>query len=336
MAVRLAVNGLGRIGRALFRVAFSRHDLEVVAVNELVEASLLARLLAHDTVHGPFPAPVAAKGEGLVVDGRQIPVYHQPGPKTIPWPDAGPQVVVEATGRFGSRQEAEGHLRGSVERVVISANTGDADATFCPGVNTHLYDPQSHVIISTASCTTNCIAPVARVLEETFGIQRVLINSVHSYTNNQRLLDQPHPDPRRARAAAMNIIPTTTGAAAAVATVLPDLAGRIHGMAVRVPTPDVSMLDLVAQLRRPATTDTLAQSFRQAAEGELREILAVTEEELVSSDFVGDPHSAVVDLPLLQVTDDTLIRVVAWYDNEWGYANRLADMVALVGCGGKR
>jgi len=326
--LRFAINGFGRIGRALLRIAWGREGLEVAAINDVVPVSQLAPLLARDSVHGPFGAPVAVQDGDLVVDGRRIPFFQEADPERVPWMDV--PIVVEATGRFLRRSRAAGHLRDGVRVVLLSAN-GDpvepADATFCLGIGDLSWAPERQPVISNASCTTNCLALMAKVLHDAFGIRRALMSTVHSYTENQRLLDLPHPDPRRSRAAAVNIIPTSTTAARAVGLILPGLAGRVDGFAVRVPTPAVALLDLVADLEREASAEAVRDAYRAAAEGEMAGLLGVTEEELVSSDYVGDPRSAVVDLPLVQVVDGRMVRVVAWYDNEWGYANRLADLL---------
>ncbi len=335
MPLRFAINGLGRVGRALLRLASGRPELQAVAVNDLVPAEVLARLLARDTVHGPFPGRVAAVAGRLVVDGREIPVTAEPEPARVPWAAVGAEVVVEATGRFTGRAAAAAHLGATVRTVLVTANAERADATVCLGINEGDLRPE-HAVVSNASCTTNCLALVAKVLHDRFGVRRALMNTVHSYTENQRLLDLAHPDPRRGRAAALNMIPTPTTAAEALGLLLPQLAGRVAGFAVRVPTPAVAMLDLVAELERPAAAEEVRQAFRAAAAGPLGRVLGAVDEELVSSDFVGDPRSAVVDLPLVQAVPaageggGALVRVVAWYDNEWGYANRLADLLALL------
>jgi glyceraldehyde 3-phosphate dehydrogenase len=326
--LRFAINGFGRIGRALLRIAQTREGLEVAAVNDIVPVSQLAPLLARDSVHGPFGVPVAVQDGDLVVDGRRIPFFQEADPARVPWGSV--PIVVEATGRFLRRSRAAAHLRGGVRAVLLSAN-GDpaepADATFCLGIGDLSWDPKRQPVISNASCTTNCLGLMAKVLHDAFGVRRALMSTVHSYTENQRLLDLPHPDPRRSRAAAVNIIPTSTTAAQAVGLILPEMAGRVDGFAVRVPTPAVALLDLVADLERETSAAAVQAAYRAAAEGGMAGLLGVTEEELVSSDFVGDPRSAVVDLPLIQVVDGRLVRVVAWYDNEWGYANRLADLL---------
>ncbi|HEX4953774.1 MAG TPA: type I glyceraldehyde-3-phosphate dehydrogenase [Thermoanaerobaculia bacterium] len=329
--VRFAINGLGRVGRALVRIARRRPDLELVAINDQADPSVLARLLAHDTLHGRFPGEVAAEPEALRLDGRRVPVFQASRPEEIPWGQVEPWVVVESTGQFRSRDLAARHLGGPVAKVVVSATAEGVDATFCVGVNHTTYDPGRHVVVSNASCTANCLAPVARVLDEGFGIEHALMTTVHCYTNSQRLMDFSHPDPRRARAAAMNIVPTTSDAVEAIGEVMPGLAGRVGGVAYRVPVPDGSLVDLSVRLGREACRAEVEGAFRSAASGDLAGILAVTDEELVSSDFIGDPHSATVDLPLLSEVDHRLFRVVAWYDNEWGYANRLADLLAWMG-----
>lgn len=344
MPLRFGINGLGRIGRALLRIVLTREDLPPglvpAAVNDIVPAPILARLLARDSVHGPFSLPVRADGETLVVGAPEgelrILVFHEPDPARIPWGEAGVESVVEATGRFLRRDRAAAHLRDGVRTVLLSANSDPADpadVTLCffgiggiGGIAAD-WDPERQPVASNASCTTNALALVAKVLHDHFGVRRALMSTVHSYTENQRLLDLPHPDPRRSRAAALNIIPTATTAAHGAGLLLPELAGRIEGFAVRVPTPAVALLDLVADLEREATAGEIRRAYRDAAAGSLAGLLGVAEDEPVSSDFVGDPRSAVVDLPLIQ-TSGSLARVVAWYDNEWGYSNRLAELLA--------
>jgi glyceraldehyde 3-phosphate dehydrogenase len=339
MPLRFGINGFGRIGRTLLRIVLTREDLrsalEPVAVNDIVPAPVLARLLARDSVHGPFSLPVRAEAGALIVAGtlgdHRIPVFHEPDPARIPWGEAGVESVVEATGRFLKRGRAAAHLRDGVRTVILSANSDPAepaDVTLCRGIGgiAEEWDPERQPVASNSSCTTNALALVAKVLHDGFGVRRALMSTVHSYTENQRLLDLPHPDPRRSRAAALNIIPISTTAAHGAGLLLPELAGRIDGFAVRVPTPAVAMLDLVADLEREATAEEVRQAYLDAADT-LAGILGVTEDEPVSSDFVGDPRSAVVDLPLIQ-TAGSLARVVAWYDNEWGYSNRLAELLA--------
>lgn len=332
--VPIAINGLGRVGRALLRIARRRGDLEVRAVNDQTSPKILARLLAHDTLHGPYPGTVDHDDDHLVLDDRAIPVFGGASPDRVPWDDTGARIVVESTGHFRDRSAAAGHLGGGVSHVVVSATAPGVDATFCVGLNHETFDPQRHRVVSNASCTTNCLAPVARVLHERFGIERALMQTVHCYTNSQRLVDMAHEDPRRARAAAVNTVPTTSDAVEALPLVYPPMAGRLDGIAYRVPVPDGSLVDLSAHLEREATAEEINDAFRTAAHPETgrdRAILAVTEEELVSSDFIGSPASATVDLPLTQAVGGRLVRVVAWYDNEWGYANRLADLLAHMG-----
>ena len=330
--IRVAVNGLGRIGRALVRLAALRGDFVVAAVNDLAPLEQLVPLLRRDSVHGPFPGEVRSDGGRLIVDGREVLVAAESDPSAIPWLAAEPRVAIECTGTATSRGRAAAHLRDPVSHVLVSANLADADLTVCLGVNDDRLDFTRQRVVSNASCTTNCMAPVALVLHRAFGLRRGLLTTVHSYTRGQELLDAPLADARRARAAAINIVPTSTGAARAVGLVLPELAGRLDASAVRVPVAAVSMVQFVLELDAAPPLAAVAEAFREAAAGPLSGILAVSEEELVSSDFVGHPASAIVDLPLLQQVDDgRLLRVVAWYDNEWGYACRLADLVARLG-----
>lgn len=353
MSAAIAINGLGRVGRALVRIARTRPALRVVAVNDQADPLVLARLLAHDSLHGRFPGTVSAEDDALVIDGRRVPVFSEADPARIPWDtlEGGPDVVVEATGRFRSRAAAAAHLSspdgrsGPVRHVVVSATADDVDATFCFGLNHVDFDPERHRVVSNASCTTNCVAPLVRVLVDAFGFEHALMQTVHCYTNSQRLVDMAHPDPRRARAAATNIVPTTSDAVEALPLVVPEAAGRFTGLAYRVPVPDGSLVDLSARLGRDVEAEEVRDAFRAAAResGGLGRVLAVTEEELVSSDFIGSPASATVDLPLTQVIGGPpgrgrLARVVAWYDNEWGYANRLADLLEHMhaACNGNR
>ena len=334
MPVRIAINGLGRMGRALFRVAWPRPGLEIVAVNDLGTTEQLAGLLARDSLHGPFPGEVAAEPGALLVDGRRVAVYNESDPATVPWLGDEPEVVIDATGHCTMRPLAAAQLRQPVRKVVVSANAEGMDRTICMGVNHAAYDGDADHLLSAASCTTNCLAPVVSVLDRGFGFERGMLNTVHSYNNDQRLLGFPHRVPRRARAAALNMIPTTTSAVVALGRVLPEMVGKVQGYAVRVPTPNVSLIDLVAVLREGPSASAVNRAFRVAAGGELAGILAVSEEPLVSSDFLGDSHSAIVDLPLTQSLEGDLHRVVAWYDNEWGHASRLADLAELVGASG--
>jgi glyceraldehyde 3-phosphate dehydrogenase len=328
--VRVGINGLGRIGRALVRIAHLRPELgvEVAAANDPAPIAATARLLRHDTVHGPFPAPIAVEGEALRIGARAIPVSHALEPAKIDWSANGVELVLEATGKFRRHAAAAGHLGGGVERVVVSATVPDADLTVCLGINEASFDPARHRVISNASCTTNCLAATLAALHPRFGVEHALMNTVHCVTNSQNLVDMAHADPRRARAALANIIPTTSDAIPSIGWVMPELAGRVEGLAMRVPIVAGSLIDVAIRLARPAAKEALAEAFRAAEAGPLAGILGTTDEELVSSDFVNDPRSAIVDLPLLQLAGDRLARVVAWYDNEWGYSHRLAELLA--------
>ncbi|WP_027717921.1 type I glyceraldehyde-3-phosphate dehydrogenase [Desulfovirgula thermocuniculi] len=330
MAVKVAINGFGRIGRQVLRIVLGRPEVEVVAVNDLTDAATLAHLFKYDSVHGTFPGEVRAEGDGLVVGGRGVRVLAEKDPAKLPWKELGVEVVVESTGHFTEREKAEAHLEAGARKVLITAPAKGPDVTIVMGVNADRYDPASHHIISCASCTTNCLAPVAKVLHREFGIVRGLVTTVHAYTNDQRILDLPHKDLRRARAAALSIIPTTTGAARAVGEVLPELKGKLNGMAMRVPVPNVSVVDLVAELARPATAGEINAALQKAARGDLAGILDFCEEPLVSRDFNGNPHSAIVDGPSTMVIDGLLAKVVAWYDNEWGYSHRVVDTLLHV------
>ena len=293
-------------------------------------APALARLLARDTVHGLYPGTVEAVPQGLRIEGKPVAVFNEADPAAIPWEESGIEVVVEATGRFLRREDAAVHLRGSIRTVVLTANSDDADVTLCLGLNERALDTSRHQVVSNASCTTNCLALTIAVLHEAFGVRRALMNTVHGYTENQRLVDQWHPDPRRSRAAAINVIPTATTAAGALGRVIPELAGVVQGFATRVPTPAVAMLDLAANLDRDVSAEEVRDAYRRAASGRFAGLLGAVEDELVSSDFIGDPRSTVIDLPLIQVAGGRLARVVAWYDNEWGYAHRLAGLLSLI------
>lgn len=334
MTTPFAINGLGRIGRALLRIAHGRDDLRLVAVNDKVPPESLAHLVARDSVHGRFAGTVEADARALILDGRRVPVSSAPTPAEIPWELAGARVVVEATGAFLDRASAEGHLRAPVERVVLSANAPQADVTVCPGIFEDAYDPAAHRLVSAASCTTNALAAVLAVLGSRSGVSSVQMSTIHGYTGNQRLLDGHHhdpADPRRARAAGLNVIPVATTTPEAMGRVMPELAGRIRGLAVRVPIPAAALLDVVAELDREAEPEEIRHAFRTAVQGPLGRVLAVTEDQPVSSDVVGLPWSALVDLGLITVAGGRLVRVAAWYDNEWGYASRLADWVARCG-----
>jgi glyceraldehyde 3-phosphate dehydrogenase len=333
MSIPFAINGFGRIGRCLARLATAHPALELCAINDLAPTATLANLLRRDSVHGSALFEIAIEDEGtLRINGRAVAVFHEPDAAAIPWQKTRAKIVVEATGRSTDRAAAARHLRpGNPDRVLISAVAEDADLTICLGINEKSFDSQLHQVLSNASCTTNCLALLLQVLHREFGVEAALMNEAHSYTANQALVDGHHPDPRRGRAAAVNIVPTTTAAPQAVESLLPELRGRIVGQAIRVPTPDVALLDLVAQLKVPVSREQLRSAFRNAAQGSLLGLLAICEEPLVSSDFIGDSHSAIVDLDLLQTVGQALVRVVAWYDNEWGYAARLADLLTLIG-----
>jgi glyceraldehyde 3-phosphate dehydrogenase len=328
--VRIGINGFGRIGRGFVRcLAATPEIFDLVLINDLTDVGTLAHLLRHDSVHGKYPGTVAIKDGALVVAGDTVKISAEKDPAAIKWKDAGVDLVIEATGRFVDKDSAGKHLRGGAKKVLISAPAKSPDVTLCMGINLDMYKPAEHHIISNASCTTNCLAPVAKVLHETFGIVSGLMTTIHSYTNDQQILDLPHKDLRRARAAALSMIPTTTGAAKALQEVLPAMAGKLDGLAIRVPTPNVSLVDLTARLERAATTAQVNDAFRAAAAGPLKGILAVTDEPLVSCDYNGDRHSATVDAPLTAASGE-LVKVMAWYDNEMGYSQRLLDLAKFV------
>lgn len=333
MAIRVGINGFGRIGRQTLKAILERHpqDVEVVAVNDLTDTQTNAHLLKYDSTYGRFPGTVEATENSLVVNGHEIKVISQRDPAEIPWGDLGVQVVIESTGFFTDAPKAAAHLKGGAKKVIISAPAKGEDLTVVLGVNDHMYDPAKHTIISNASCTTNCLAPTAKVLNDAFGIERGLMNTIHSYTNDQRILDQVHKDLRRARTAGANIIPTTTGAARALALVIPELKGRFDGMSLRVPTVTVSVVDFVITTRKEVTKDAVNQAFKDAAAGALKGYLDYTEEPLVSTDFRGNPHSSIVDGLSTMVLGNTMVKVVAWYDNEWGYSSRVADLAHFIG-----
>lgn len=327
MAVKVGINGFGRIGRNFLRACSLDKGIDIVAINDLTDAKTLAHLLKYDSVHGIFNAEVKATDNSIVVNGKEIKVLAQTDPGGLPWKALGADVVLESTGRFTERAGAAKHLDAGAKWVVISAPAKDPDVTVCMGVNEETLDPKKHKIISNASCTTNCLAPVAKVLHTHFGILRGLMTTIHSYTNDQRILDLPHKDLRRARAAALNMIPTTTGAAKAVGLVLPDLKGKLDGMAIRVPTPNVSVVDLVAELSKDTTVEEINTSLRKASEGPMKGILQYSEEPLVSSDLNGNAHSSIVDATVTKVIDGRMVKVIAWYDNEWGYSSRIRDII---------
>ncbi|MBF8260009.1 MAG: gap [Actinobacteria bacterium] len=333
MAVKVGINGFGRIGRNFFRAAYKDPALEIVAVNDITDAKTLAHLLKYDSVHGRFEQEVGVKDSALVVAGKTVQVLAAKDPLELPWAKLGVEVVIESTGKFTEREGAEKHLKAGAKRVLISAPAKNPDATFVIGVNEKTFDPAKHFIISNASCTTNCLAPVAKVLLDNFGIERGLMTTIHAYTNDQKILDLPHKDLRRARAAAISMIPTTTGAAKAVALVIPALKGKLDGMAIRVPTCNVSVVDLTAELSKATTAEEVNAAMKKAADGPLKGILQYVEEPLVSVDFNHTSYSAEFDALSTKVIDGKMVKVLAWYDNEWGYSCRMVDLAKLVGNG---
>ncbi|HEX9757441.1 MAG TPA: type I glyceraldehyde-3-phosphate dehydrogenase [Nitrospiria bacterium] len=330
MSISYAINGFGRIGRNLYRAVYQDPRFECVAINDLTDAKTLAHLLKFDSVHGRFNANVEAKDQSLMVDGKPIEILSERDPKDLPWKRLGVEVVIEATGRFVDRASASRHIDAGAVKVIISAPAKEPDLTVVLGVNETEYDARKHHIISNASCTTNCLAPIAKILLENFGIQRGLMTTIHSYTNDQQLLDLPHKDLRRARAACLSMIPTTTGAAKAVALVLPQLKGKLDGMAIRVPTPNVSVVDLVVDVERDATEEAVNEALKKAAEGSLKGILGFSEDPLVSIDLNGDDRSSIVDGKLTRVIGQKMVKVMAWYDNEWGYSCRVRDLMGFI------
>jgi glyceraldehyde 3-phosphate dehydrogenase len=332
MALRVAINGFGRIGRNVLRAAKQAGvaDIDFVAVNDLTDTRTLAHLLRHDSVHRHYPGTVEARESALVVDGDEVRVFSEKDPSALPWRDLGVDIVIESTGRFTKRADAAKHIDAGARKVIISAPAKDEDITVVLGVNEDQYDSASHHVVSNASCTTNCLAPVVKVLLDEFGWRRGLMTTVHAYTNDQQILDLPHKDLRRARAAAMSIIPTTTGAAKATGLVIPEVKGKIDGVAMRVPTPDVSIVDLTAELEKDVTAEQVNDALRSAAEGRMKGILAFEEEELVSVDYTGHPASSIVDAPSTNVLAG-MVKVMAWYDNEWGYSNRCVDLARYIG-----
>ena len=331
MNSRIAINGFGRIGRMVFRKAILDESLDIVAINASYPAETLAHLLKYDTIHGKFDGIIIAEDDSLVVNGRQVKLINNRDPKLLPWKEMNIDIVIEATGKFNDRSKAALHLDAGAKRVILSAPGKNEDVTIVMGVNQEVLEIDKHFVISNASCTTNCLGPVAKVLDEKFGINNGLMTTIHSYTNDQNNIDNPHKDLRRARAAAESMIPTTTGAAKAISLVLPQLKGKLHGMAIRVPTPNVSLVDLVVDLNRDVTIDEVNQAFIDASENELKGIMEFTMEPLVSSDFKTNPHSAIIDGLTTMMIGDRKVKVLAWYDNEWGYSNRVVDLVKLVG-----
>jgi len=331
MKTRIAINGFGRIGRMVFRKAITRDDLEIVAVNASYPAETLAHLVKYDSVHGPFDADVKAGDNELIVNGKTVKLLSNRDPRQLPWKDLGIDIVIEATGKFKSRETAGYHIEAGAKKVLITAPGKDEDITIVMGVNEEQYDNEKHHIISNASCTTNCLAPVAKVIDEAFGIEQGLMTTVHAYTNDQKNIDNPHKDLRRARACGMSIIPTSTGAAKALSKVLPQLEGKMNGMALRVPTPNVSLVDLVVDVKKPVTAESVNAALKAAAEGEMKGIIGYTEEPLVSIDFTGNENSSIIDGLSTMVIGDRKVKVLAWYDNEWGYSCRVVDLAAYIG-----
>ncbi|MFD0957945.1 type I glyceraldehyde-3-phosphate dehydrogenase [Paenibacillus chungangensis] len=332
--VKVGINGFGRIGRNVFRASLNNPNVEVVAVNDLTDVKTLAHLLKYDTTHGKLNVSVEAKEGALIVDGREIKVFAERNPADLPWSSVGAEIVVESTGIFTAKDKAELHLQGGAKKVIISAPATNEDITIVMGVNEDQYDPAAHTIVSNASCTTNCLAPFAKVLNDKFGIVKGMMTTIHSYTNDQSVLDLPHKDLRRARAAAENIIPSTTGAAKAVSLVLPELKGKLNGMAMRVPTANVSVTDLVAELKVDVTVDEVNGALKAAAEGPLKGIMNYNEEPLVSSDYNTDPASSTIDGLSTMIVEGNMVKVVSWYDNEWGYSNRVVDLAAYIAAKG--
>ncbi|MEO2168212.1 MAG: type I glyceraldehyde-3-phosphate dehydrogenase [bacterium] len=330
MAIRVGINGFGRIGRNVFRAALDQKEVEIVAVNDLTDAATLAYLLKYDSIHGRLEN-VSHEGDTLIVGDKKIQVLSERDPSKLPWGDLKVDIAVESTGFFASKDKASAHIAAGAKKVIISAPAGGVDLTLVFGVNHADYNPAEHHVISNASCTTNCLAPFAKVLNDTFGIKRGLMTTIHSYTNDQKILDLPHPDLRRARAAALSMIPTTTGAARAVSLVLPELAGKLDGMAIRVPTPNTSIVDLVCEFEKSATAEEVNAAVKAAADGPLKGILAYSEEPIVSIDINHTSYSSVFDAPLTKVMDNNFVKVLSWYDNEWGFSNRMVDVMKYIG-----
>jgi glyceraldehyde 3-phosphate dehydrogenase len=328
--VKVGINGFGRIGRNVFRASFNNPNIEIVAINDLTDVNTLAHLLKYDTTHGRFAGNVEIGEGALIVNGKTIKVFAERDPGALPWGSVGAEIVIESTGIFTSKEKAELHLKGGAKKVIISAPATNEDITIVIGVNEDKYDPAKHTIISNASCTTNCLAPFAKVINDQFGIVKGMMTTIHSYTNDQSVLDVPHKDLRRARAAAENIIPSSTGAAKAISLVLPELKGKLNGISMRVPTPNVSVTDLVAELKVNVTVEEVNAALKAAAEGPMKGILNYSEEPLVSSDYNGDPASSTIDALSTMVVEGNMVKIISWYDNEWGYSNRVVDLVEYI------
>ncbi len=330
MPVKIAINGFGRIGRLVFRAGYKSKDVEFVAVNDLADAKTLAHLLKYDSVHGIMDAEIKATDKSIIVGGKELKTFTEREPEKLPWKDLGVDVVLESTGIFTDRAGAERHLKAGAKKVVISAPAKSPDVTLVFGVNQEVYDKNKHNIISMGSCTTNCLAPIVKILHREFGIEYGLMTTIHAYTNDQVVQDEPHKDLRRARAAALSMIPTTTGAAKAISEVIPEMKGKLDGLAIRVPTPNVSIVDFVAMLSKATSKDEVNAKFREYAQGALKGILACSDEELVSRDFNGNPHSSIVDLPNTTVIGGKMVKILSWYDNEWGFSNRMLELLSFI------
>jgi glyceraldehyde 3-phosphate dehydrogenase len=330
MAVKVAINGFGRIGRLVFRAGYQSKDVEFVAVNDLTDSKTLAHLLKYDSIHGTLQADVTSTPHSITVDGREIKTFSVREPEALPWRDLGVDVVLESTGRFTDRDGAEKHLKAGAQKVVISAPAKNPDVTFVFGVNAEDYDRSKHHVISMGSCTTNCLAPIVKILHQEFGVHYGLMTTIHSYTNDQVVLDEPHKDLRRARASALSMIPTTTGAARAIAEVIPEMKGKLDGLAIRVPTPNVSLVDFVATLARETSKQEINEKLKEYSQNTMKGILLCSEEELVSRDFNGNPHSSIVDLPNTTVIGGTMVKILSWYDNEWGFSNRMLELLSFI------
>lgn len=330
MSVKIAINGFGRIGKLVFRAGYKSKDVEFVAVNDLADAKTLAHLLKYDSVHGIMNAEIKAKDNSIIVDGKELKTFTEREPEKLPWKDLGVDVVLESTGKFTDRAGAERHLKAGAKKIVISAPAKNPDVTLVFGVNQEVYDKNKHNIISMGSCTTNCLAPIVKILHREFGVEYGLMTTIHAYTNDQVVADEPHKDLRRARAAALSMIPTTTGAAKAISEVMPEMKGKLDGLAIRVPTPNVSIVDFVATLSKSTNKDEVNAKFREYAQGAMKGILACSDEELVSRDFNGNPYSSIVDLPNTAVIGGKMVKILAWYDNEWGFSNRMLELLSFI------
>jgi glyceraldehyde 3-phosphate dehydrogenase len=330
MSVKIAINGFGRIGRLVFRAGYQNKDVDFVAVNDLADAKTLAHLLKYDSTHGILDADVSVANNAIIVDGKELKTFSVREPETLPWKDLGVDVVLESTGKFTDKTGAGKHMEAGAKKVVVSAPAKNPDVTFVLGVNQEVYDKNKHHIISMGSCTTNCLAPIVKILHQEFGIEYGLMTTIHSFTNDQVVVDEPHRDLRRARAAALSMIPTTTGAARAIAEVIPEMKGKLDGLAIRVPTPNVSLVDFVATLSKSTTRNEINDKFREYAQSAMKGILACSEEELVSKDFNGNKHSSIVDMPNTTVIGGNMVKILSWYDNEWGFSNRMLELLSFI------